>query len=110
MSVRKSILIFVIVAASLCFYSNALLGDFVLDDNVFIASNPYMKSFGHLPKFFVQDFWKVGAQPIKLGYYRPMLAASFMLDYLIWHLNPLGYHLTNIILHILASILMFLFV
>ena len=111
MSVRKSILILVIIAACLCSYFNALFGDFVFDDNVFITPNPYMKSFKHLPKFFVEDFWKIGMSSAAVsGYYRPLLAASFMLDYFLWHLNPLGYHFTNIILHILTSILIFLFV
>ncbi|MFH1778478.1 MAG: tetratricopeptide repeat protein [Candidatus Omnitrophota bacterium] len=68
-----------------------------------------MKSFKFLPKFFVQDFWNIGIQTMVSGYYRPLLAASFMLDYAFWHNNPFGYHLTNLIFHILVSVLIFFF-
>ena len=43
-------------------------------------------------------------------YYRPILLTSYIIDYQIWKLNPLGYHLTNILLHCLAAILVFLLI
>ena len=111
MQIHKSILIIaVIIIACLCSYFNTLSADFVWDDNIFIASNPYMKSFKFLPQFLIQDFWKVGIRTVTSEYYRPLLAASFMLDYTIWHNNPFGYHLTNLIFHILVCIFIFLFV
>ena len=100
----------VIIAACLASYFNALFADFVWDDVLFIVNNPYMKSFRFLPKFFIQDFWSIYIKTINVKYYRPLLAASFMLDYALWGNNPFGYHLTNVIFHILASILVFLFV
>jgi hypothetical protein len=42
-------------------------------------------------------------------YYRPISSLSFGIDYMIWKLNPFGYHLTNLILHILVSISIFFF-
>src|SRR5215468_9202554 len=33
------------------------------------------------------------------GHYIPITWMSFGLDYLAWGVNPLGYHLTNLILH-----------
>lgn len=35
-----------------------------------------------------------------MGYYRPLVAALFRADYLLWGLNPIGYYLTNLILHV----------
>ncbi len=40
-------------------------------------------------------------------YYRPVVGISFLADFLIWHWNPLGYHLTNAILHTLCVLLIF---
>ena len=108
MQIRKSILIAIIITACLAPYFNTLFAHFVWDDNIFIVHNPYLKSFNFLPKFFVHDFWSIGIQRIPSGYYRPLLAASFMLDYVLWHAKPFGYHLNNIFLHILASIFIFL--
>jgi tetratricopeptide (TPR) repeat protein len=41
------------------------------------------------------------------AYYRPLLLVSFIADYQIWQLNPLGFHLTNVIIHALAAVLLF---
>lgn len=38
---------------------------------------------------------------------RPMTNASYAVDYAIWNLNPLGYHVTNLSLHVLNVVLFF---
>jgi tetratricopeptide (TPR) repeat protein len=40
-------------------------------------------------------------------FYRPLLVLSLTFDYSLWHLNALGFHLTNILLHTLNSFLVF---
>ncbi|MBN2383036.1 hypothetical protein JXQ70_09155 [bacterium] len=40
------------------------------------------------------------------GFFRPLVSASLYLDYSCWHLDPLGYHLTNLIVHVLNSLLL----
>lgn len=44
----------------------------------------------------------------ELQYFRPLISLSFFLDLLLWGMNPLGFHLTNVIFHIFTSILVFL--
>lgn len=109
MQVQKNILIAIIFVVCLASYCNTLPAHFVWDDNIFILHNPYLRSFKFLPTFFLQDFWSVGIQKLPSGYYRPLLAASFMLDHLLWHARPFGYHLINLLMHSLAGILLFLF-
>lgn len=109
MQIRKGILIFIIIAACVACYLNALFAGFVWDDNIFIVPNPYMQSFRFLPKFFAHDFWHIGLKSTASQYYRPLLAASFMLDASLWKQDPFGYHLSNIIFHTLTSIVLFLF-
>lgn len=36
---------------------------------------------------------------MNFGYYRPFSSLSYGLDYLAWGLEPLGYHLTNVLIH-----------
>ena len=84
MQVRKGILITLIIAVSFISYFSTLFAHFVWDDNILIILNPYMHSFRHLPKFFSQDIWNIGIQTITSGYYRPLQAASFILDYTLW--------------------------
>ncbi|MBI5182115.1 MAG: tetratricopeptide repeat protein, partial [Nitrospirae bacterium] len=42
------------------------------------------------------------------GLYRPLVTISYIFDYAIWGLNPKGFHLANLILHILTSIIVYL--
>src|SRR5262245_28428991 len=43
-----------------------------------------------------------------LGFYRPLVAATFALDYRIWGLDPRGFALTNILLFLADVVLLFL--
>ncbi|MBM3130067.1 MAG: hypothetical protein FJ009_15770 [Chloroflexi bacterium] len=42
------------------------------------------------------------------SYFRPVFQLSYLYDYLVWGLNPLGYHLTSLALHLLAAFSSFL--
>jgi tetratricopeptide (TPR) repeat protein len=44
------------------------------------------------------------------GNYQPLTIASYALDYRFWKLDPEGYHLTNLVLHVLATLAVFWFV
>jgi hypothetical protein len=42
-----------------------------------------------------------------VGFYRPLVAVSFAADYAVWQLNPLGYGLTNLLLLLADTALLF---
>jgi tetratricopeptide (TPR) repeat protein len=42
-----------------------------------------------------------------MGHYQPLSWLTLSLDYTLWGLDPLGYHLTNLILHIASSLLVY---
>ena len=62
------------------------------DDETLIGSNPAFRGFGR-----TQLGWMVSNT--LLGHYVPVTWLSFALDHAIWGLEPVGYHLTNILLH-----------
>jgi hypothetical protein len=43
------------------------------------------------------------------NFYRPISILSYSFDYYIWGLNTFGYHLTDLIIHILVAVSVFLF-
>ncbi len=59
-----------------------------------------------------EDFAQILLRPLMDGtafvnvalFYRPLASMSYALDYVIWGLNPFGYHLTNLILHVLVTL------
>jgi hypothetical protein len=42
-----------------------------------------------------------------MGHYQPLTWLTLGIDYLIWGLNPLGYHLTNLLLHCANAVVLY---
>jgi len=82
----------VIVAAVACAYSLSLGNDFVYDDRYVITENEVVSSPGNLSKAFRVQFYT------GLDYYRPITLLSFAAEYRLWKANPLGYHITSLVL------------
>jgi Flp pilus assembly protein TadD len=82
-------------------YFNSLNGKFIWDDDHLIKDNIYIKNRVHLPTLFTTHIG-AGAN-IDYSSYRPLQMVTYMLDYAFWKLDVRGYHLTNVILHILAA-------
>ncbi len=97
-SYNKKVLIFSILTFIIAFfiYLPTIWNKFVWDD-IQLITHPL--NLGKNPYSF---FFGSGI------YYRPFLHLSMAIDYSFWHLNPMGYHLTNVILHSIASLLVFL--
>lgn len=88
----------------LAVYGNTLNHGFVWDDTDVIVGNPILERLGNIPSFFLtEDRIEVAS-----GYYRPLTYASFALDRAIWGLNPVGFNITNLLLHIAAVLSFFL--
>ncbi|MGB2631210.1 MAG: tetratricopeptide repeat protein [Candidatus Omnitrophota bacterium] len=88
-------------------YANTLLNDFIWDDEYLILNNSQVKSFTHLPKVF-KTYVGYGSENIN-NFYRPIQEISNMIDYFLWGEYPVGFHLTNVVLHALVSLMVFLF-
>jgi hypothetical protein len=75
-----------------------------LDDTDIISNNiNIIKNLENVPKAFTTD----GYLTNKISFYRPLQTLSFMIDAQFSGENPWAYHLTNIILHILSVIILF---
>ena len=98
--------ILIIAAVSCLVYFNALSNDFVYDDYPQIVENHALRDLGNLPRVFAEDVWSFmgGGQS---NYYRPLMHATYMLNYALFGLNPWGFHLVNILLHASVSVLVF---
>lgn len=101
---NKSILMSLILIIIFGFtaYGNSLKGEFLWDDEFLVENNVYIKSWSNIPKIFTKD---IGAGAGKKYYfYRPTQMFTYMIDYAFWKSNVVGYHLSNIILHILVAL------
>lgn len=74
-------------------YLRSLSCDFVnWDDPAYVVMNPAIRVFDWT---FVTEAFATSY----MGWWMPLTWISLAVDYQIWGLNPLGYHLTNILLH-----------
>src|SRR5256712_9151107 len=73
--------------------------DFVgWDDNLSFVNNPYYRGLG-----WTELRWMLTATVT--GHYIPVTWMTLGLDYVLWGMNPAGYHLTNLVLHALNTVL-----
>ena len=86
-------------------YANSLSGPFFWDDIVSIKNNIYIQDWSKLWNVFTE--YKGSESSIVFPGYRPLQLFSYWIDFSIWKLNAFGFHLTNIALHLLASLALF---
>lgn len=86
-------------------YASALSGQFIWDDNSLVRDNVYIRNFPAVVQTFTKD---IGPFVHKdYSFYRPLQMLSYWADYSVWKLEVVGYHLTNIILHVAVAIALF---
>src|SRR5262245_7464980 len=80
-------------------YWPSLRGDFVLDDEILVSQNNLVRAPDGLMRFWFTtepaDYW-------------PVTNSTFWLEWRFWLDNPTGYRATNIVLHIVDSLLIWL--
>jgi len=100
---------FILIAAvCLLAYSSSFRNPFLWDDEGLIVRNQFIKELSSWGRFFTSDLYS--SSLAGSNFYRPVQTLSFILDYHLWHLNPFGYHLTNLLLQIITAFLIFLLI
>uniref|UniRef100_A0A8C5G6S5 dolichyl-phosphate-mannose--protein mannosyltransferase n=1 Tax=Gouania willdenowi TaxID=441366 RepID=A0A8C5G6S5_GOUWI len=99
--------IIVALLALLCFV-NSYDGEFVFDDSEAIVNNKDLRPTTPLSNIWSNDFWGSNlSSNSSHKSYRPLTVLTFRWNYLVaGDLHPVGFHVLNIILHALVSILM----
>ena len=96
--VRQPFLIGLYLVLTGLIYFNSLRNGFVFDDQHYVVNNYLIKAldgsalWGMFTSFYAWD-------------YLPLTFLSLSVDYWLYGLNPLGYHLSNTLLHFINSLL-----
>ncbi len=101
---NRGIFVAALITALITFavYLPALRNGFVTwDDNEYVYNN---LKIGNLDADFVR--WAFTTPQV--GMYSPLTLLSLGLDFFLWDLKPSGYHLTNVVLHVLNTFLVVL--
>src|SRR5574341_508767 len=70
------------------------------DDTVLLSGNPHYRGLG-----WTQLRWMFTT--FHMGHYQPLSWLTYGLDYLLWGMNPVGYHLTSLLLHAAAAVVFY---
>ncbi|MBL0310794.1 MAG: tetratricopeptide repeat protein [Bacteroidetes bacterium] len=101
---RNAIILTAIAIYILVLFSPAIKYDFTnWDDPDYIISNELIRDFS------LEGMAKIFTTPV-IGMYNPLPFAVYSFVYHFWELNPQAYHLLSIILHILATIMLYKFI
>jgi len=109
---RALLALMLICAISFITYANTLYNEFVFDDVKMIRDNTAIRSpraaAEILRDMFVYKPLKGRQGTLIDPGYRPVRFLSYVVDYQLSGLSPVGYHISNIIYHTLTSFLLFL--
>jgi tetratricopeptide (TPR) repeat protein len=87
-----------LVAATLIVYVPALRAGFIWDDDAHVTENPTLTSLAGLRAIWLD--------PTALPQYYPLVHSTFWVERHLWGLDPLGYHLSNVLLHAANALLL----
>jgi len=95
-----------ILAVVVFSYANSVHNTFVWDDKYLVVRNPEIRSLSNIPRLFESGYW--ASKGHSGGLYRPLTMLSFAVEYSVAGLNHILFHIDNIALHLLCSILVYL--
>jgi tetratricopeptide (TPR) repeat protein len=88
-----------LLVMTLLVYARAIFtAGFIWDDPQYIVQNPTLRN--------LRGLWAIWAHPTALPQYYPLVHTTFWIEYHLWQLHPLGYHLDNVLLQAAAAILL----
>src|SRR5574340_712765 len=104
----SALLPLLLLAATFIVYVGTLQFEFVYDDMGQIVNNPVVHSWRYLPWYFHSNVWM---QQYAVGnYYRPLFLFWLLLNYTLFGLQPLFWHLTTVLAHLAVTWMVYLLV
>ena len=95
---RRAIPGALIILCVILAYLPTLSNEYIWDDDAYVTENTTLHDLHGLDRIW----FEVGAVP----QYYPMVHTTFWLEYQLWGLNPVGFHLVNVLLHAIAAVLL----
>lgn len=94
----KFLQIFLVILFCIIVYGPSLKNGFIWDDDFYLYKNPWIQRTDGLKAIWFTH---------KMPQYYPIVFTTFWLEHKLWGFHPFGYHLANLIFHILNALLVF---
>ena len=102
------IIVTILVLFNLIVYFNAIKNEFVWDDQNIVVDNYNIRDAANIKKLLTMEDKQESIAEV--GYYRPLINLTYLLDYQLFGLNPSGFRSTNIAFNIASVITLFFLV
>ena len=80
-----------LIAATFIAYLPLRHAGFIWDDETYVTNNPLLTDSN--------GWWRIWFSQHRQSQYFPLVFTTFRLEYALWGLAPLGYHIVNLLLH-----------
>jgi tetratricopeptide (TPR) repeat protein len=84
----------------ICFiaYIPAIKGGFIWDDNTYLTANPLITA--------PDGLWRIWLSTDTPSQYFPLVYTMFRLEHRLWGFDPIPYHIDNVAIHVICSLLL----
>jgi len=96
-----------ILAVVFLSYLDTLWFQFVLDDRFQIVDNTWLRSWRYLPRYFTGDVWSFLHPTFRGNLYRPLFLLWLRIQYIVFGLNPWGWHFCTVLAHVAVTALVY---
>lgn len=97
------IFLFSVVIISILLYLPSLNAPFVSDDLIYVSNNKQLQAMS------LFDSWKLFFTRTNNYEYLPIRDFSYLIDFSMFGLNPIGFHLHNILIYVATCVVVWLF-
>ena len=96
-----------VLLLTLATYLGTLWFHFVFDDSGQVLQNRYVHSWRYLRILFTKQVWIFVSPPLPANYYRPIFLFWFLLNHTAFGLNPMGWHLTTVLVQMAVTLMVY---
>lgn len=96
-----------VLAATFAAYLGTLRYEFVGDDRYQIVGNPHVQSWHFVGRYFTEHVWSHAELKAPDYYYRPFFLLWLRINHLLFGLDPWGWHLTTVVVHLVVTLLVY---
>jgi protein O-mannosyl-transferase len=103
---RSMLLLIALLLATLAAYAATARFGFAYDDFLQIVYNRQIESVHSVPGYFTHQVWAQATdRPANL--YRPLFLSWLLINRVLFGLNPVGWHLATLLMHVFATLLVY---
>jgi tetratricopeptide (TPR) repeat protein len=96
--VSPRLLVLALFALTVLVYLPVLRCGFIWDDDAYVTENPTLRDAHGLLRMWIV--------PRSIPQYYPLVHSLFWLEFHLWQIHPLGYHVVNVLLHASGAVLL----